>query len=278
MARSSFTVGSVLSTSFSIWGKNLAPFLTLTLLLDLPVIVLSSLAPASPSPFAPGRAAPADPGVMLVSAANSLLSLLVNQLVTAAVVFGVVRELKKQHVSMTECIREGLARLFPALGVAIVSGLGILLIVIVAILGTLIPGMMLFGSSRILAALIPFGSLMLGLAIAITLFCGWWVAIPAVVIERTDVFASLSRSWSLTRGRRWAVFGIILIVWFLFVALYSIVLATGLMLFREQFTGLISVAMIPTISLMAVVTAVGYYELRSTREGFDAAELAGVFD
>jgi Membrane domain of glycerophosphoryl diester phosphodiesterase len=40
----------------------------------------------------------------------------------------------------------------------------------------------------------------------------WWVYIPAIVIESQGIIAAFGRSRELTRGRRWHILGLILIV------------------------------------------------------------------
>ena len=115
------------------------------------------------------------------------------------------------------------------------------------------------------------------------LACRWMVAIPAEVAERVGVFGALARSRDLTRGCRWRIFGLMLI-------LYAIVLV----LFGGQFLlarALIGSGVSPlALSLVTVVvgpitglsntlgvTAI-YLELRRVKEGGLLGEIASVFE
>ena len=79
-------------------------------------------------------------------------------------------------------LRHGLRIVFPVLGVALLS---VLMMMLSAI-----------------ALVIP-------MFIVMTMF---WVAIPAAVVERPGVIASLKRSAELTTGNRWRVFGIYAVI------------------------------------------------------------------
>jgi len=72
--------------------------------------------------------------------------------------------------------------LLPALGIAILVGLGVM----VGLTLLIVPG--------------------------IILFLRWCVAVPVLVQERQGVLASMGRSAALTQGNRWALFGLFLIV------------------------------------------------------------------
>src|SRR3546814_8344703 len=63
------------------------------------------------------------------------------------------------------------------------------------------------------------------------LFCMWAVVAPALVEERTGVFGAFGRSRELTKGARWKVFGLELI---LLVAMWIVTLMFGLLILRTN--------------------------------------------
>lgn len=184
------------------------------------------------------------------------LSLLAGWLTQATIVSGVVADLGGGRMTFRECLAAGLERLLPLSGLALVVTVGVLL-----------AGVFL---------VVP--------AIVLTV---WWIAaVPALVVERRGVWASLGRSARLTKGHRWTV--LVLIVVFLLV---SLLLLLG-MLFGaavvESAVGdelgepLIRFGVGPAVlAVLGVVTsaAVGatYHELRAAKEGVGET-LATVFD
>src|SRR3546814_19979116 len=63
------------------------------------------------------------------------------------------------------------------------------------------------------------------------LFCMWAVVAPALVEERTGVFGAFGRRRELTKGARWKVFGLELI---LLVAMWIVTLVFGLLILRTN--------------------------------------------
>jgi hypothetical protein len=107
-----------------------------------------------------------------------------------------------------------------------------------------------------------------------------------LVVERLGIVQSLQRSLELSRGHRWALFGIIVLFYIAVIIVGLIVglLATGSMGFAAAmnggiFFGILNgvaqtfVAMVSTVGIAAV-----YFELRRIREGVDVSGLASVFD
>ncbi len=123
----------------------------------------------------------------------------------------------------------------------------------------------------------------------IVLIAGLILAVPAIVIEpRLSSSAALSRSWELTRGSRWRMFGLLLVlVVLLYIPIAAIgglvalfVPGAGTMFARPgasvsvavvALTGLIQIFIYP---LFYCVLTVAYYDLRVRKEGFDLEVLA----
>ena len=105
----------------------------------------------------------------------------------------------------------------------------------------------------------------------------WWVAVPATVVERTGVVASLGRSFELTRGHRWQVFGIIMIIYVGQTVLEQ--LTAGLLASAPIFSATLSVVItVAFTAYFAVATAVCYHDLRVLKEGVGIDDIAKVFD
>ena len=107
----------------------------------------------------------------------------------------------------------------------------------------------------------------------------WYVAMPACVVERLGVSASMARSSALTKGYRWQVFG----AWGLIAvssgAIASVVKGVlGLL-------GSTGLAMSGSLAWSAFAGAFGasfvavvYYDLRVAKEGIDIRQIAAVFE
>jgi hypothetical protein len=113
---------------------------------------------------------------------------------------------------------------------------------------------------------------------AIVIFVIWYVAVPACVIERRDAIESLSRSQELTRGHRWAIFGLLLIV-AIASGIGSYLLESVAMLVLGSTIAAIVSALwsVLTSAYGAVALTVVYHDLRVEKEGVDAEQIAEMF-
>jgi hypothetical protein len=184
----------------------------------------------------------------------SLLSTLLGVIATGALTTGVLRALAARRARVGEMLRDGFRRMWNVLRVGIVGQLAVLI------------------------------GLVLLVAPGLVFAAGLWVAVPAAVAERwKGTSDALTRSWELTKGRRWKV---------LAVALVSVVLALG--------GGLVAALLLETAvewganpsvvaaleeaiaalagGFIAIASAVSYHDLRAIREGMGSAELAAVFE
>lgn len=234
-----FTIGRALGRSFTIWIRNLVPFLLLSLLVYSPLALFTYLnieGTISMSPVA-------------FSGLLGGISVLLNFVLSAALVYGVVNQLRGQTVPIAQCLGMGVRRLVPVLGVA-------LLVIVAVTLG-------------VLALVVP----------GIILYCMFFVAIPASVVERPGLFGALGRSRSLTRDYRAAIFGLLVLVGIISFVLQKILevgvtpavsgsLGVWLLLAQHIMSG----------SFSAVLQGVVYHDLRVAKEGAHTEDLARVFD
>ena len=189
-----------------------------------------------------------------------VISLSVLSLVaTGATVFIVAESYLGRPISA----REALSRATPFLGRILVCSLLISLAVGIGFLLLVVPG--------------------------IILAVGLSLAIPVVVLEPgTSASAALSRSWELTRGSRWRIFGLgVTLLVLLYVPFVAITGLIALILPGRavNMLGTSSVGSIAALSigglvqmfiypLFYCVLTVTYYDLRVRKEGFDLELLA----
>ncbi len=239
-----FTLGSALERGFAIYFRNIVAFSLIALLVIIPYILLLVL-------ISQGQVRLEQNLMTLVLL---ILNLLLTFLATGAIAFGTFRAMQGQRFTIGDCLSRGLALLFPVLGVAVLSALAVLLGLVLLI----VPGI-----------------------IVMTLL---WVAIPAVVVERPGVIKAMERSAELTKGNRWRVFGIIVILALINAGTNMIVnvpfvvggAPTASMLAWNA--GLSGILAALQTALAAVMATVVYYDLRAAREGIGVADIARVFD
>ena len=242
------TVGEILDTSFSLYRRHFGALATVALVCTGIPLVLRLFLEAS--------------GGFLVNIPLGLLYgltlVVLNLVATAATVFIVSESYLGQPLSA----RDALRRSTPYIGRILICSLLMTVVVGLGFILLFVPGVILA----------------VGLALAI----------PAVVLEpRTSASGALSRSWELTRGSRWRIFGLGVT---LLVLLYVPVVALGglFALLVPQSAGMFGGASIGMVGVLAVggivqmfiyplfycVLTVTYYDLRVRKEGFDLELLA----
>ena len=103
------------------------------------------------------------------------------------------------------------------------------------------------------------------------------MAIPVLVHERRGVLGSMSRSAALTKGSRWALFGLFAAV---VIASFAAQLALGLAAaLLGAITGLVVLSFVQALlsTIVSTAAAVSYVELREVKEGANVGELAEIF-
>jgi hypothetical protein len=241
--------GETLASTFSIYFANFLPFLVVSFVALLPRVSLAALTTSEMMPGRTAHLSPAATGTAcLLTIAGLLAQTLGSQVATGAVAYGVLQHLRGADTSVGESLRVGLQAMGRVLGVAVLSGLGIGLGLMVCF----VPG--------------------------ILLAVQWAVAVPVALEESPGARASLSRSTALTEGNRWAVFGILGILWILNFA-FVLVLSLALRDVASSRPELGSAAaQVLTTGLSGTAAAVIYYRLRSLKESIDVRQLASVFD
>jgi uncharacterized membrane protein len=176
------------------------------------------------------------------------MDFITKSLVSGAVMYGVIQELRGRAFSVGDSLRIALNRFLPMLGVvistALLIGLGTVLLIV--------PGLILA--------------------------CMYYVSMPACVAENSGVFKSMSRSRFLTTGNRWKVFGTFLLMLLGGIIIGGIVGAIFALAGRPALLVATQVAGAIVGAFNGVLVSVFYYQLRVAKEGVDIEKIAGVFD
>jgi hypothetical protein len=250
MGRRSLDVGRTIQRTFDSIRQNWAVFFGASaLLVGLP----SLLSAWGQSIMLTGDAGSAFLAVLI----GGVLSVVGAYVLQGLVVQGTVSGFNGRRLTFQEALSHGTRVFLPLIGLAIVSGIAVMLGYILLI----VPGVIL------------------------TVI--WLVAAPAVVVERRGVFESLQRSRDLTRGSRWPIFGVVVIYFVLWMivgaAISALGIATGGTFVGGTTNMAVNLVATPLTNLLSgVIAAAGvaavYYELRTVKEGVGAEQLAAIFD
>jgi hypothetical protein len=234
-----FRTGDVLTRSFGVFRRRAGAFVMLSLLSHTPVYMLLTLLRLG---FIGGRG----PWLRVFS---PVLALVCASLTGGAIVYGVVQNLRRQSFSIEQSMDMALRRLAPLVCVSIAA-------TVLTVLGAM-------------ALIVP----------GVILFCMCYVAVPACAVERAGVRASLSRSFYLTKGYRWRIFGTVLAMTVVGGILGGVAILLGMRVLGPASGVLLQQAFQAVASAFgAVVVGVVYYQLRVAKDGVDIEIIAGVFD
>jgi hypothetical protein len=245
-----FRVGKVFNQAWAVFSQNFFKFITVTAIASLPPILVQQPQLGGPPPVDPFQ----NLGSTLLAA---FLGIVLNALAQGMVLNGAFEVMRGRPVDLAESSKVGLRRFFPIVGLAIVVSM----LVALAMLLLIFPGFMLYTM--------------------------WFVATPVCVVERVGVFRSMGRSRELTKGYRWKIFGLYLVV--LIPAMIigggvsAVVLSGGAAAVNQVLAS--TIGKIANLAWSAVWTAffaivvvVTYHDLRVAKEGVDTDQIATVFE
>ncbi len=258
-------IGEVFGQSLSLWSGDLGPFLLLTVIVYLPLILYTLwMVYVGPETVTVKQAD-------VYNKVTQYGGILFNSLVTAVVVFRVFERLRGKSPPIEETVRKGLGRLLPATWTAILS----------AVLGAapMVPGLVILNTAgrdtgagtMALGGILAIG----GTILSIIVFTSLYVGVAASVVEGCNGWPALKRSLALTKGSRSRIFSI-LFLFGIFGAVFGAVVGNfapwrANLVLMQGYVLLIA-------SLSAVFATVIYYRLRSAKEGINIEDLAGIFD
>jgi len=255
-----FRMGRVVSRLFDALLANPVPFLALTALLTIPSLLLSLYVTSNVTQAMgmnpAGGIAPGGTGRFFeMSALSGLVYLVFTFLLQAALTQGTIMWLNGDKPSFGQSLSVAVKNFLPLVAIAILTGLGFMLGMILLIIPGIILAMM------------------------------WSVTVPVRVVEGAGITESFGRSRALTKGYRGRIF-------LLFLAYFVVAVVLGFAV--RPLLGVALVPKPGDISPMYIIvdwvvrvvltsiTAVGvtsiYYELRLVKEGIGAQQMAEAFD
>jgi hypothetical protein len=242
-----FRVGPVFGRAWDVLSANVTKFIPLTAILALPGLVglIPGLSNGTTAPAAPPNF---NSGAIAAIVGSVFVFIILNMVTQAAVLYGSFQAMRNRPVQIGESFKKGLARLLPIIGLSICMGIAIFL--------------------GAIALIFP----------AFILFTMFFVAVPVCVVEGLGPIKSMRRSSALTKGHRWKIVGIWLVL-ALVSGIVSAVISAVLSL------GGLVVAVIGRVAwdtlmgaYQSIVFAVVYHDLRVAKEGVDIEHIASVFD
>jgi hypothetical protein len=266
-ARGVFRIGDVLGGAWRILTGNLLFFH------GVPVLIYAAISAVFvASSTLVGRAGSEQLVAWASFGLATVIELILYAIGQAVVLIGAFQRLCGEPLRVGVALRRSLARALPLVVLAVLWSIVIGLCVIVA---TFVVPLMIFraGTGMLLAyVLVP-----IALVPAAMVFVVWVVVVPACVVEGLGPIASMLRSFALTKGARWKIFGIVLLAGLLF-------LADALV---DRIVDPVSPTFAPFVSAAWIVLVMAfwnciiimiYHGLRVAREGIAPGQLAAVFD
>lgn len=237
--RRAFAVGAVISRTFSVWLRNIVPFTLLALIVEAPLFIYTAIL------LLGGMTPEKHKTWALVTNYGPLV---LNPIVAGLIAYGVFQQLSGKAAGLGECLEKGLRHIVPVL----LTGIVVALLIMLGFALLVIPG--------------------------IIVACMLWVAVPAAVVERVGVFTALRRSNALTSGEKGNVFVVFLVLGLIgFVAGFVMgLLFVGSGNSVGFLWGMMVLKLVLNV-LQSVAAAVGYHDLRISKEGASVEELVAVF-
>jgi uncharacterized membrane protein len=245
-----FRVGHVFSRAWSVFSQNFLTFILVTGIASLPSLLVPQPTPGTAAnPFE-------NVGVGLFAL---FLMMLLGTLSQAVVLYGAFQVMRGRPIDLAESAKIGLRRFFPIVGLAI----SVVFLVALASILLLIPGMILYVM--------------------------WFVATPVCVVEQLGPFRSMGRSRQLTKGHRWRVFGLQLLILIPALVVGGIIGAVMVASLNGMLgvTPALGSTLAQIVNLIwsaiwtafyAIVIVVTYHDLRVAKEGVDTEQIAAVFE
>jgi len=251
------SIGRVFQRAFSAIGQNPVVVLGLALIIGaLPSLIIGYLFVQAglTSPQALASGAVSTSGFAAAIFLSSLVSVIISALVQAALTRAVVSANEGRKVSFGESLAAGFRSILPLIGLSILFAFGVGIGFILLI----IPG--------------------------IILLLMWAVAVPVLVIERPGVISSFSRSAELTKGARWKILGLFLVLLVIYWLLTLVMGLVGLSTYGASATGFSVANLVGGLVagtafniLWGTIQPSLYVELRQAKEGVAATDLEQVF-
>ncbi|HEY4922175.1 MAG TPA: hypothetical protein VII40_18885 [Xanthobacteraceae bacterium] len=235
-----FRVGNVLNHAFQICVGNFPFFFIITFVIGLPNLLITLNQPVGQPP----ELGP----ILRLLGITLILGLVLNTIGEAVILYGAFQRLSGRPLQPAEAFQRALARFFPLLGLALLYALAL----VFGLVLLLVPGFILLVM--------------------------WAVVVPACLVEGLGPIESMSRSAALTKGHRWQIFGIMIVL--------GIVnwIGTVVLGFVLRPAGPVVAALVTLVWTAAwaaywnCLLIMIYHDLRVAKEGIGTQQIAAVFD
>lgn len=198
---------------------------------------------------------------IVITLASALMGLAFYAIVQGSLVRVTVDQEEGRKAELGESIAAGLRVALPLILMTIVSGIAMMIGTILLV----VPG--------------------------VILFVMWSVSSPALVDERLGILSALGRSRALTRGYRWRIFGmellLLVLMWIVMGVTAVLVMAGGSFSLQSMAAAQQSPSIVAIVVMLVVQTLISvvwgvchaslFVELRNAKDGFSGEALAEVF-
>jgi len=262
-----FRVGDVLSRAWRLFTGNLLFFLLVPVVLY--VIMVVAFVAFGMTFFLAGWASGSPVVVWLGIGLAVVIALAFTMLGQGVLLLGAFQRLRGQELRMGAVLQRVFSTLGPLLGLSILWGLALFLATVAAgvVFGLLAVVLGPFAIILMPAIYVP----------SAILLVVWAVVVPACIVETLGPIASLSRSAGLTKGYRWKIFGILLLL----VILYGVGAVVQILLtsYGQAIGGLFAIVwFVVWIAYWNCAVIMVYHDLRVAKEGIDTEQIASIFD
>jgi hypothetical protein len=264
-----FRVGDVLSRAWSIFTGNILFFLAVPFLINVVYVIVG----AAIGIFVAIGAATTSPALLIVGAViGGLFALCLYVFGQGVLLIGAFQRLRGEPLRVGVAVQHSMARVMPLIGLTLLAALA--MIGLMLVFGAVVWVVALaLGRFAILSFVIWLGLFVLLFMLMIM----WSVVVPACLVERLGPVQSLARSADLTKGYRWRITGIMLLLFLAVLAAVLLILAVTPLgtLVADIIRFVWSVAWTGFVNCAIIMI---YHDLRVAKEGVDTAQLASVFD
>jgi hypothetical protein len=192
---------------------------------------------------------------------GGLAALITSAILQGTLIYATVQDLSGGKASIGDSLAVGLRNFLPLIGLTILLAIAVIFGFILII----VPGIMML--------------------------CAWCVALPSLIADRTGIMGAFGRSAELTRGNRWRIFALFVLLWVVAVVLgvvfnviggVSTLGAGGPAAVVERMTSPLFIVLLVIRTVITAVVgstfaAVLYVELRKARELGGPQWLADIF-
>lgn len=221
------TFGSILSATFDVWTKDFVNFFVVFLALAVANSLIAGLFAFAlfgvfgiGSGFVPGSP-PANVTVgnfatlILFAIAVVLASAVISSIVAGGMTEYAVRRYRGESMTLERALRRGFERFLSILGANVLLTLLVFGLVLLPLLAVF-PLALSIGTGDLGTAIFllcgGFLAFVIGGIVALYVYIGMSLYAPAIMVENQQALGGLMRSWQITKGYRWSIFGAILVI------------------------------------------------------------------